>query len=199
VVKYNTTHAVPISKRRSEMKRTQKAGATKWAIALLAVGTAGVLLQPIRAQSLTDSGGNALTDGNQVDPGGGENAPPKPQCQPPGNAPDSDGQNAQQSVAPPRRSGPPPSPEEMMFSQLDLTAEQQAQAQTIFSAEREQMRALHEQTRQRLAALLTTTQLQQLRQMQPPPPPAPPEDTQKNDTQNSQTQGSQPGSAPPGS
>lgn len=151
--------------------------------ALLALGTAGVLLQPTRAQSIAGGADNAVTENGES----GE-MPSHAQCQ--RRQQKSNGQNRDEENQD-SRPLPPPSPEEMMIAQLELTPDQQTQVKAIFETEREQMRIVHQQTQQLLSQVLTDTQLQQLSTMPSPPLPRP--------RQDSQNQGRQQGSSNPAS
>lgn len=76
-----------------------------------------------------------------------------------------------------RPPGPPPSPEEMIASQLDgLSSDQESQIDALFKAEHDEMAALHKKTCQKLESLLTADQLKQFKRSGPPPcfgPPPP--------------------------
>jgi Spy/CpxP family protein refolding chaperone len=160
------------------MKRTQSVKTVGWAVAVLALGTAGVLLQPTRAQSIAGGADNSVT-------GPGEGGGGMPSC----NKGSGQENREDKHPSPP---APPPSPEEVMIGQLNLTPDQQAQVKAIFETEREQMRTVHQQTQQLLARVLTDAQLQQLSTMPPPPPPRPGRPTQQNTGQTQNKTGAPP-------
>lgn len=164
--------------RRTLRNHTLQIGKVGWKLAVLGIGVAATLYPLSSAHSEegqvtatigAPQGGDAENDqpgggfGNHGPQrhgrqGGGQNGGPGRGGQHQGmNGPDGGG----------RRGGPRSSPEQMMIGQLDLSAEQQSQAQALFASERAQIEAIRAQTRSKLAALLTDEQRQQFSQMRP--------------------------------